>query len=390
MANVSLRGITKSYAKGASVISGLDMEIEDGELLVMVGPSGCGKSTLLKVIAGLEDVEAGDILIGGNRVNDLDPSSRDVAMVFQNYALYPNMTVRDNMAFSLRLRRFARAVQDQRVGDAASLLGLDGLLTRRPASMSGGQRQRVAMGRAIVREPAVFLMDEPLSNLDAKLRVKMRADITELQHRLGATMIFVTHDQIEAMTMADRVAVMRSGVLQQVAPPSVLYSQPANLFVAEFIGSPSMNLMSGTLRSTTDGAIELIYSDSEPALHLPAPSVPAEAIKLGSVILGIRPENLSLGTAEHGGQAVRGTVRLVESLGSEVLAHLEMDMPEVVSEDVLAALEDAETSQDSRNRKARFVVRLPGTARPSVGDAAYAVFDHHFLHFFSPIDGERL
>src|SRR3954471_12262155 len=247
MAEITLNSIWKRYPDGFEAVKNVDLDIKDGEFMILVGPSGCGKSTALRMIAGLEDITEGDLIIGGERVNDLAPRDRDIAMVFQNYALYPHMTVRDNMGFALKLSKVDKGVIDQKVNDAAKILDLDQHLERKPANLSGGQRQRVAMGRAIVRDPKVFLMDEPLSNLDAKLRVQMRTEVSRIQKRLGTTMVYVTHDQTEAMTLGDRVAVMRAGVIQQVDAPKVLYERPANLFVAGFIGSPAMNFLPATV-----------------------------------------------------------------------------------------------------------------------------------------------
>src|SRR3954454_1957731 len=251
MAEIQFKEITKRYPDGFEAVKSIDLEIGDGEFMILVGPSGCGKSTALRMIAGLEDITDGDLIIGGERVNDLAPRDRDIAMVFQNYALYPHMTVRDNMGFALKLSKVDKGVIDQKVNDAAKILDLDQHLERKPANLSGGQRQRVAMGRAIVRDPKVFLMDEPLSNLDAKLRVQMRTEVSRIQRRLGTTMVYVTHDQTEAMTLGDRVAVMRAGILQQVDTPANLYESPDNLFVAGFIGSPSMNFLPGRLEGDT-------------------------------------------------------------------------------------------------------------------------------------------
>ena len=306
MANVSIRGVRKSFG-ATPVLHGVDVEVADGEFAILVGPSGCGKSTLLRMIAGLENISGGEIAIGGRVVNNVSPKERDIAMVFQNYALYPHMTVRDNMAFSLLLAKAPRQVIDEKVGAAAGALGLQPLLDRYPRQLSGGQRQRVAMGRAIVRDPQVFLFDEPLSNLDAKLRVQMRAEIKELHGRLGTTIVYVTHDQIEAMTMADKIVVMHGGHVEQMGPPLELYDRPANLFVAGFIGSPAMNLLRGTVTDagfTAGGAVLAL----PPGRHAPGPAV-----------YGIRPEHWRL---DPGG--VPATVSVVEPTGSEtqVMARL--------------------------------------------------------------------
>ena len=301
MAEVSIRAVTKSYGT-APVMHGISFDVADGEFVALVGPSGCGKSTLLRMIAGLEDITSGTVSIGGRVVNDVEPKQRDIAMVFQNYALYPHMSVRENMGFSLRLRGGSKADIAAAVTNAAEILGLTPYLDRAPKQLSGGQRQRVAMGRAIVRQPAVFLFDEPLSNLDAALRVQMRAEIRALQERLGSTSIFVTHDQVEAMTMADRIVVMRAGRLEQAGLPLDLYDRPANVFVAGFIGSPAMNLLPGVAGG---GQVTLAAG----------PVLPVAARAGGAVIYGIRPEHVDLVPADAPG-AIAGVVRLVESTGT--------------------------------------------------------------------------
>jgi multiple sugar transport system ATP-binding protein len=315
MAEVTIRNLVKAYG-GLTVVHGLDLDIPDGEFVVLVGPSGCGKSTLLRMIAGLEEISGGDILIGARRVNNLPPSERDIAMVFQNYALYPHKTVGANMGFALKMRGMDRAEIDGRVKRAAEILGLTPYLDRYPRALSGGQRQRVAMGRAIVRDPQVFLFDEPLSNLDAKLRVQMRTEIRELHQRLKTTTVYVTHDQIEAMTMADRIVVMQGGRIEQVGAPLELYDRPANTFVAGFIGSPAMNMLPGVARG---GAVEVAGA------HLPVP--PGVVLAEGrEVIWGIRPEHL--GTGDTG---LAGTVAVVEPTGSETHVVLRVDGTDVVA-----------------------------------------------------------
>lgn len=304
MAQVDVIGVQKRYGP-VTAIHGVDIEISDGEFVVLVGPSGCGKSTLLRMIAGLEDISGGDILIDGRVVNDVPPRERDIAMVFQNYALYPHMTVRQNMAFSLRLSRAPRAEVDEKVGRASGILGLDALLDRKPAQLSGGQRQRVAMGRAIVRDPKVFLFDEPLSNLDAKLRVQMRTEIKALHQRLGTTTIYVTHDQIEAMTMADKIVVMRDGIIEQIGTPLDLYDNPVNLFVAQFIGSPAMNVLECTWTGEA-----LRSPDGEIFLRLPALSVAAGT----RLAFGVRPEQLRL---TDRGLGFAAKIEVVEPTGAE-------------------------------------------------------------------------
>src|SRR5438067_1720811 len=321
MAEIRIEHVTKSFG-AVTAVDDISLEVADGEFLVLVGPSGCGKSTLLRMIAGLEDVTGGEILIGDRDVTDLPPRSRDIAMVFQTYALYPHMSVRQNMGYGLKARRVARPEVGRRVGEVAQLLGLADLLERRPAQLSGGQRQRVAMGRAIVREPKAFLLDEPLSNLDAKLRVGMRAEIARIQQALKVTTLYVTHDQVEAMTMGDRVAVMRDGVLQQVDKPQRLYDAPANLFVASFVGSPPMNLFEATVEQ--DGS-RLAFGDA----HLELPSdVLAERPGLRSyagrrLAVGIRPEEVREASGWDGAR-IRGRILLVEALGSEQLVHIEV------------------------------------------------------------------
>ncbi|AYG69958.1 MULTISPECIES: sn-glycerol-3-phosphate ABC transporter ATP-binding protein UgpC [unclassified Rhizobium] len=307
MASVSVTNVRKSYGH-FEVLHGVDIDIEDGEFVILVGPSGCGKSTLLRMIAGLEEISGGDVAIGGKVVNDVEPKSRDIAMVFQSYALYPHMTVEANMGFSLRLAKAPKEETQRRVRDAAQILGLENLLDRYPRNLSGGQRQRVAMGRAIVRQPQVFLFDEPLSNLDAKLRVQMRSEIKQLHQRLRTTTIYVTHDQIEAMTMADRIVVMRDGYVEQIGSPLELYDRPANLFVAGFIGSPGMNLIRGKV--STDGPLEFIADGGE---RLPLPPK-LDLTRGAEVVYGIRPENISIG---EGG--IDAEVVVIEPTGAETL-----------------------------------------------------------------------
>ena len=321
MAKVVYDHVTKQF-DGVIAVDDLLLDVQDGEFLVLVGPSGCGKSTALRCLAGLEEISAGDILIGDRVVTHLPPKNRDIAMVFQNYALYPHMTVRDNLAFGLKLRGMAKPEITRRVGEAADILGIGELLDRKPKQLSGGQRQRVALGRAIVREPQVFLMDEPLSNLDAKLRVQTRAEIIKLQQRLGTTTIYVTHDQVEAMTMGDRIAVMSRGVLQQLDTPQHLYDSPANLFVATFIGSPAMNVVPGTV--VIDGETVTVRADG---LELSLP--PGRAARLAGwagrdVLVGVRPEHIAVPAAGGAvpGRGIRLPVELVEPLGSETLLHL--------------------------------------------------------------------
>jgi multiple sugar transport system ATP-binding protein len=314
MANVSIREVRKAFGS-TQILFGVNVEVEDGEFVILVGPSGCGKSTLLRMIAGLENIKSGEIAIGGRVVNNVAPKERDIAMVFQNYALYPHMTVRENMAFSLELAKAPKAVVQQKVGRAADILGLDTLLDRYPRQLSGGQRQRVAMGRAIVRDPQVFLFDEPLSNLDAKLRVQMRGEIKDLHQRLGTTTIYVTHDQIEAMTMADKIVVMQGGHVEQIGAPLDLYDTPANLFVAGFIGSPAMNFLPGHIRNN---------AFQTGSLSLPLPNTRGVADGT-AVTYGIRPEHWRLDAA-----GVPAIVRLVEPTGSETQVVAEVEGHRVV------------------------------------------------------------
>ena len=318
MADVKLRDVAKRFGD-VTVIEKLDLDVQDQEFMVLVGPSGCGKSTLLRMVAGLEEVTSGTISIGGRTVNDVPPKDRDIAMVFQSYALYPHMSVRENLAFGLKIRGTPRPEIDRLVAEAARILGLQDLLARRPKELSGGQRQRVALGRAIVRKPSVFLFDEPLSNLDAKLRVQMRAEIKKLQHRLQVTAVYVTHDQVEAMTMGHRIAILHQGRLQQVGTPLEVYERPANVFVANFIGTPPMNFLRATV---TDGGAGL----AAPGVTLPAPAAAREALAARAgrpVIVGVRPENvLEASRPTRGATAsLRLGVDLVETLGDEVVVH---------------------------------------------------------------------
>ncbi|MEO6017408.1 MAG: sn-glycerol-3-phosphate ABC transporter ATP-binding protein UgpC, partial [Polaromonas sp.] len=320
MAAVSFRNIEKSFGK-IKIIHGITFDISDGEFVVLVGPSGCGKSTLLRMLAGLEEISGGEIAIDGKVINDLDSKDRDIAMVFQSYALYPHMTVRDNMAFSLKLRKADAQLTDKRVGDAARILNLDPLLDRFPRELSGGQRQRVAMGRAIVRDPKVFLFDEPLSNLDAKLRVAMRAEIKDLHHRLKTTTVYVTHDQIEAMTMADRIVVMHDGIIEQIGTPLELFDRPGNLFVAEFIGSPSMNVIRGTLR-VADGRT---WVDAQG--HAWPVNALTEAKDGRAVAYGVRPTDITVSTT---GTGIPAKVIVVEPTGAETELLLEVGTSRVI------------------------------------------------------------
>ena len=331
MATVSLEGINKVYENGFHAVKDLSVDIADGEFMVLVGPSGCGKTTALRMVAGLEDITSGILRIGGKEANDETPKERDIAMVFQNYALYPHMTVAENIGFALKLRKLPKDELNAKVKDAADILGLTDWLDRKPGQLSGGQRQRVAMGRAIVREPSVFLMDEPLSNLDAKLRVQMRAEVQRIQRRIGVSTIYVTHDQVEAMTMGDRVTVLRDGRLQQVGTPQYLYDNPDNIFVAAFIGSPSMNLYDATLgagaRSVKIGSQEVDLPES---VVLARPALRGYAGK--KLVVGLRPEHLPAESADTTGPKLVGEVELVEALGSEQVVHFTIDANRVLAE----------------------------------------------------------
>jgi multiple sugar transport system ATP-binding protein len=392
VARIELDGITKQFPDGTTAVQSLQLDVGDGELLVLVGPSGCGKTTALRMVAGLEDVTGGTIRIDGRPVNDLEPRHRDIAMVFQSYALYPHLTVYDNMAFSLKYRRVPKAEISRRVTAAARTLELEPLLERKPRQLSGGQRQRVAMGRAIVRQPRAFLMDEPLSNLDAKLRVQMRGEIARLQRSLGVTTIYVTHDQTEAMTLGSRVAVMQHGVLQQVAAPQELYSRPANLFVAGFIGSPAMNLLDARLDSTDDGP-EVVVGGHR--LGIPRPVLAAHP-KLDQylgrdVVLGIRPENLHDAALTHEpdpASIISLPVELREELGSEVHVHCSTS-PAGAS---LGPVEDAEPAAGDAApvRRPMLVARLDPRTEIREGEPAALYVDTQALHFFDPESGDSL
>jgi multiple sugar transport system ATP-binding protein len=316
MATVEMKDLTKVYGGKVKAVDKANITVNDKEFVVLVGPSGCGKTTTLRMVAGLEDITEGDLYIDGKRVNDTPPKDRDIAMVFQNYALYPHMTVYDNMAFGLKIRKFKKDQIDQRVKEAAQILDIEELLDRKPKALSGGQRQRVAVGRAIVRQPKVFLFDEPLSNLDAKLRVQMRAEISSLHNRLNATMIYVTHDQVEAMTMADKIVVMKGGLIQQIGSPLTLYNKPVNRFVAGFIGSPAMNFMSVTVK---DQSGTLFLDEGDFQLEVPSGQAPILKDYIGrQVVFGIRPEDLDYVPKEIQGKTMKTEVTVVEPLGAEI------------------------------------------------------------------------
>jgi multiple sugar transport system ATP-binding protein len=389
VADVVFDHVEKAYPNGFKAVTDLNLEIEAGEFLVMVGPSGCGKSTTLRMIAGLEEISSGKLYIGDNVVNDVPPKDRDIAMVFQNYALYPHMTVGENIGFALKLAKLPKAEIRTRVEDAAKMLELYEILDRKPAQLSGGQRQRVAMGRAIVRSPRVFLLDEPLSNLDAKLRVQMRSQITSLQREVGVTTFYVTHDQIEAMTMADRVAVINRGILQQVDPPQVLFDDPDNLFVAAFIGSPSMNLMDARLSEENGNVI--MHLGSQP-VRLPQEVFdkrPALREYVGrNVTVGIRPdefEDAALASDHPADQRVRGTVAAVEALGFERLVYFDIDAKPVFSEDALDLDEDTEEVMPVEVTRISSRFDAASTVKP--GDQIESAVHLEKAHFFDPQTG---
>jgi len=384
MSGIRLDEVTKRYPNGVMAVDSVSLDIGDGEFVVLVGPSGCGKTTLLRSIAGLEDITSGSIYIGDDDITERQPQQRDIAMVFQNYALYPHMTVRDNLAYGLKLRRMDRQERERRVADVAGKLGLEELLDRKPAALSGGQRQRVAMGRAIVREPRAFLMDEPLSNLDAKLRVSMRAELARLHERLGVTTVYVTHDQIEAMTLGQRVAVMRDGVLQQVDTPQNLFQHPKNLFVAAFIGSPSMNLIEAQL---ADGSVRFAGLE----LALPAGS-PMAALER-TVILGIRPSDFEhAATAEPDLPRMSVRADVVEELGAETHLIFTLDAPKVATDAVRAAADAATDDEGRLFADDRAVMTAAVDAKRPVpqGRIVELAVDHRALHFFDPESGLAL
>jgi multiple sugar transport system ATP-binding protein len=386
MAEITLDGLTKVYGDGTRAVSELDLEIEDGEFVVLVGPSGCGKTSALRMIAGLEPITEGKVLIGGEVVNKLPPKDRDIAMIFQNYALYPHMSAFDNMAFGLKLRGMKRDRRGERVNGTARTLGLAGVLPKKPRTLSGGQRQRVAMGRAIVREPRAFLMDEPLSNLDAKLRVEMRAEIARLQRELGVTTIYVTHDQVEAMTLGDRVAIMRDGVLQQVAKPQELYDRPRNLFVAEFIGSPAMNLIGADLERS-NGALVARFGDHSLRVGERVLSARPGLTRFDGkrIILGVRPEDIEDAQFADG-ERLSAVVDIREDMGSEVFVHFGIGGKPVVGEDVRAAVgEDA--AEVKRSSWVARVDRDTGAAEQRPIDLSV---DVNRLHFFDIETGDAI
>ena len=388
MADIKLENITKRYPDGYEAVKDMNLEVKDGEFVILVGPSGCGKSTALRMIAGLEDITDGELKIGGEVVNQKAPKDRDIAMVFQNYALYPHMSVRDNMGFALKLKGVDKAEIDKKVEEAARILDLEQHLDRKPANLSGGQRQRVAMGRAIVRDPRAFLMDEPLSNLDAKLRVQMRTEVSRIQSRLGTTTVYVTHDQTEAMTLGDRVAVMRAGKLQQVGTPMELYNDPKNLFVAGFIGSPAMNFMPATVEGDK--------------LRLPVADVALPKSFQGdggggrTLIAGVRPEDFEdaglVGEARDRGTTFKAKVDVLESMGSELYAHFEVESDQAIESQELAELaEDAGAGEvPSSGEGGRIVARLDPESKAAEGQELELWVNAEKIHLFDQEDGKAL
>jgi multiple sugar transport system ATP-binding protein len=400
MAEIVLEDVSKVFPDGTEAVHSLDLEVPDGKLVVLVGPSGCGKTTVLRMVAGLEDLTGGQILIGGRVVNEVPPGARDVAMVFQNYALYPHMTVYQNMALSLRIRKIKRDEMNRRVQEAARVLNIEELLNKRPRELSGGQRQRVAMGRAIVREPQAFLMDEPLSNLDAKLRVQTRAEILRIQQELRVTTMYVTHDQTEAMTLGDQVAVMRKGVLQQMASPQELYAGPANLFVAGFIGSPAMNLVEATLSGSDDGTfVEFAGNRLRVADEVLAARRALASFRGRAVLLGIRPESMedaALVSSRQQESRFPIVVALREGMGSDVYLHFTVEAPPVVTEDTRELASDVgdETLQQLREqakeRRTTFIARAGPETNARVGERREIWVDTRKLYFFDPATGDSI
>jgi multiple sugar transport system ATP-binding protein len=395
VATVSLEKVSKSYPNGTPAVSDLDLEVTEGELMVMVGPSGSGKTTALRMVAGLEDITSGTLRLGGQVVNDLSPKDRNVAMVFQSYALYPHMTVAENIGFALRLRKMPKDQIRAKVAETAQLLGLSEYLDRKPGQLSGGQRQRVAMGRAVVREPSVFLMDEPLSNLDAKMRVQMRSEISRIQRRVGVATLYVTHDQVEAMTMGDRVAVLHMGRLQQCDTPQVLYDHPDNVFVAAFIGSPAMNLYEASVSADAD---QLRLGSQ--SINLP-PEVLKARPALGSyrsktVVLGVRPEHLAdaaLGAAPESGTSLVVDVELIEALGNELQVHFLIDAVRAESQEAKAATETEELVGlpiQGGGSKTTGVARISPRSALHAGSRATLHVDTDQLHFFDPTTGSAI
>jgi len=390
VADIVLDQVTKRFPDGALAVDKISLDIADGEFVILVGPSGCGKSTTLNMIAGLEDITDGELRIGGKVVNNMAPKDRDIAMVFQSYALYPHMTVRENMGFALKLAKNPQSVIDEKVNEAARILDLTQHLDRKPANLSGGQRQRVAMGRAIVRDPSAFLMDEPLSNLDAKLRVQMRTEVSRIQRRLGTTMVYVTHDQTEAMTLGDRVAVMRNGLLQQVGSPQELYDRPDNLFVAGFIGSPAMNFMPATVDS---GVLRTPLGEAPLSGRLRQALELAKAPR--DLIIGIRPENfedasLAGADAKQNGIGFRATIDVLESMGSDVYVYFTKEIERGVDAAELAELARDSGRADTGGSGDTVVARIDAATRIREGDDAELWVDLRSMHVFDPSTGRNI
>jgi multiple sugar transport system ATP-binding protein len=399
MARIKMEGLGKIYDDGTRAVGNLDLEIEDGEFLVLVGPSGCGKSTVLRMIAGLEDITEGTMTIGDKVVNDVAPKDRDIAMVFQNYALYPHMSVYDNMAFGLKLRKFSKDEIQRRVEEAADILEIREYLQRKPKALSGGQRQRVAMGRAIVREPAAFLMDEPLSNLDAKLRVQMRAELERLHGRLETTTVYVTHDQVEAMTLGDRVAVLRPVSaarpwnLQQVGRPTELFDHPHNLFVAGFIGSPAMNLAYGRLENRGDEVWAILPNAELKVDPRALESHSGIENRMGEeLVVGVRPNSLEAAAVKGPDpeRTLKATVEVTEMLGAETYVHFTVNRPPVVTPDIEELLADTGQDTSTLGDTTNFIARVSPDARVARGDQIELVVDTAKLHFFDPKSGLRV
>jgi multiple sugar transport system ATP-binding protein len=391
MAEITFNGVWKRYPDGFEAVKDMNLDIRDGEFMILVGPSGCGKSTALRMVAGLEEITEGELIIGGERVNELAPRDRDIAMVFQNYALYPHMTVRDNMGFALKLAKVDKGEIDRKVQEAAAILELEQHLDRKPANLSGGQRQRVAMGRAIVRDPKAFLMDEPLSNLDAKLRVQMRTQVARIQQQLGTTTVYVTHDQTEAMTLGDRVAVMRAGIIQQVDTPKVLYEEPANLFVAGFIGSPAMNFLPARLDGDT---IALPFGDApiSDELRRKLQAAPGGHKGAMDVIAGVRPEHFEDASVEPEGPnrlKFRSKLDVVESMGSELYAYFSITGEELHDEQLDELAADA-GMEDLPSSGSQVVARLSAESNASPGKEIEMTIDISQLHLFDREGGRSL
>jgi multiple sugar transport system ATP-binding protein len=389
MAEITFQNVWKRYPDGFEAVKDMNLEIKDGEFMILVGPSGCGKSTALRMVAGLEEISDGSLIIGGERVNELAPRDRDIAMVFQNYALYPHMTVRENMGFALKLAKTDKGEIDRKVDEAAKILELQQHLDRKPANLSGGQRQRVAMGRAIVRDPKAFLMDEPLSNLDAKLRVQMRTQVARIQHQLGTTMLYVTHDQTEAMTLGDRVAVMRAGIIQQVDSPKVLYEEPSNLFVAGFIGSPAMNFVPGRIEGDT---IKLPFGDAPMSPEIRQKLQHSGGVR--DVIAGVRPEHFEdarLDETSAGHRLkFRAKVDVVESMGSELYAYFEVAGAAEIKSDQLQELAADAGMEDLPSSGAQIVARLDAASSARADQEIELSLDCSQIKLFEPEGGKSL